>query len=329
MRYVDINEIRTGDILGENIRDNRGIVLLVKGKKLNVSNIISLRNRGFSRIVIEDRISDGIEIGYLSSEQSKATIIDGLKKLDIEKIQREAKLVTKELIANNVSLADMECIKTYDEYTYQHSYSVGMICAVMGLAAGFVPDEIENVTIAGLLHDLGKTQIPLEIINAPRRLTFDEFEEVKKHPRNAYDLLVNSSAVPSTIRVSILQHHENEDGTGYPKGIKGDKLYKFAKIIHIADVFDALTSLRPYRKPMTRHEAIAYIKNNNDTMFSKLFTTVFERCVPPYTTGSTVELGNGLKVIIVRNDTKDINNPYCRRIDTLEEATLRDFCNMD
>ena len=143
----------------------------------------------------------------------------------------------------------------YDQQNYAHCYDLWMHClhTVVGIHKD-VDDAM--LYLAALLHDIGKTCLPLEILNKPETLTEDEYEEVKRHPRYGYNMLKNNEEISSVTRNAIFSHHENEDGSGYPRNLTSDKIHKFAKIIHIADVYDALITKRVYKEAINPADAM-------------------------------------------------------------------------
>lgn len=325
MRYVSVYELRPGDRLGTILYDAKGSVLLTAGAALTTRSIKGLQERGFLNILIDDEETKGIIINSSLKPEREVSIISNLVNLDIDKIAGDAKNLVKDLIEDNVKIADIEFVKDYDNYTYQHSLSVGYLSAVLGMASGFTMTEIENLTAAGLLHDIGKIKIDKEIINAPRRLTDTEYALVQEHSRFGYDMLLEKEySISATVRVAVYEHHENEDGTGYPRHVKGEALHKFSKIIHICDVFDALTSDRSYRSPMPRTDAVKYIKDNAGTMFNPLYAAIFEKITPLYPTGTMIPVAPGRNAIIVSNDISELDNPTVRIIGTHTDLKYKD-----
>lgn len=325
MRYMHVNELRPGDRLGSTVYDKNGAILLTSGAKLSTRSICGLRERGFLNVMIDDEETKGIVIERPIKAELEHSILNNLMDLDVNKVQENAKALVDDMLENSVKMTDIVFIKDYDNYTYQHSLSVGYMAAVCGLASGFTKDEIENLTCAGLLHDIGKIKIDKEIINAPRRLTPEEYSIVQTHSKLGYEMLQRESyAISATVRVAVYEHHENEDGSGYPRQIIGDGIHKFAQIIHLCDVFDALTSDRSYREPMSRIDALDFIKNNTGTMFNPFFSVVFSKVTPPYPTGSVVEFAPNRSAIVVANDIIDLYNPLIRIIGTGEDIKLAD-----
>lgn len=325
MRYMHVNELRPGDKLGTTVYDRAGAILLTSGASLSTRSIYGLRERGFLNVLIDDEETKGIIIERPIKAQLEFSILNNLMDLDVNKVEENAKQLVNDMLEHNIKMTDIVFIKDYDNYTYQHSLSVGYMAAVCGMAAGFKRKEIENLASAGLLHDIGKIKIDKDIINAPRKLTPEEYSLVQTHSKLGYEMLQGEEySVSSTAKVAVYEHHENEDGSGYPRGLAGDDIHKFAQIIHICDVFDALTSDRSYRSPMARTDAMEFIRENTGTMFNPFYATVFAKVTPPYPTGSEVEVAPNRRGVVVANNINDLNNPLVRIIGTGEDIRLEE-----
>ena len=323
MRYMHVNELRPGDRLGNTVYDKNGAILLTTGANLSTRSIYGLRERGFLNVMIDDEETRGIIIERPIKAELEYSILNNLMELDVNEVEGNAKTLVNDLLENNVKMTDIVFIKDYDNYTYQHSLSVGYMAAVCGMAAGFTRKEIENLTCAGLLHDIGKIKIDKDIINAPRRLTPEEYSLVQTHSKLGFDMLQKENySVSSTAKVAVYEHHENEDGSGYPRGLAGKEIHKFAQIIHLCDVFDALTSDRSYRSPMARTEALEFIRDNTGTMFNPFYSVIFLKVTPPYPTGSIVEIATNRRGVVVANNINDLYNPLVRIIGTGEDIRL-------
>ena len=159
-------------------------------------------------------------------------------------------------------------IDAKDQYTHGHSSRVAWFSKAIGKELGISDDESHNLDVAAYMHDLGKIGIAESILGKPGKLTDEEFNEIKKHPVLTYKILEPISLAPSIVDAAV-QHHERLDGKGYPYGLKGDQVSPLARIISVADVFDALTSKRPYRDCMTVEKALGIICDDVGTMFDK------------------------------------------------------------
>lgn len=153
----------------------------------------------------------------------------------------------------------MLSMRASDEYTYQHSMSVGLIAAMLGVWMKLPDEEITQLVSAAVLHDLGKLQLSPDILHKPGRLTAEEFEHIKHHAKLGYELLADQGELNPRIAVVALQHHEREDGSGYPYGLKSGQIDPWSKIVAVADVFHAMTSKRVYRDELPLYDVLRHL----------------------------------------------------------------------
>ncbi|MCX7634924.1 MAG: HD-GYP domain-containing protein [Syntrophales bacterium] len=166
----------------------------------------------------------------------------------------------------------------HDFSTYTHSVNVGVLGVALAkrLFQGVKEHDLEALGVGFFLHDLGKTKVALEIINKPGRLTDEEMRQMRRHPGEGYRILVETRQITEESRLIVLQHHERMDGTGYPKGLRGDEIHIYGRLCAIADVYDALTSERPYKRKLTPFEALKIMR---DEMLNHFQKELFERFV--------------------------------------------------
>ena len=157
---------------------------------------------------------------------------------------------------NNAVVLNIMELKTSDEYTFTHSIDVATISMIVAKKLQLPPHTIQEIGTAGILHDVGKTKVPPEILNKPARLTAEEFEVMKKHSLYSYEMIKDISDLSDAIKYGVLEHHEKIDGSGYPLGVKGDEIAPYAKVLTVADIYDALCTARPYKKGYTPREAV-------------------------------------------------------------------------
>ena len=192
-------------------------------------------------------------------------------------------------------------LKVSDEYTYKHSVDVGTMAAILAKALGESDSFVRDIAVAGLLHDIGKENIPNEILNKPAALSIDEFEMIKTHPVHGYKLLMDSNNITEEMRQGVLNHHENVDGTGYPRALSGEQIGKMGKILSIVDVYDALVTKRPYKEAKTPAQAIEIMftmSNKFDIDYFRTFLSV----INIYPNGSTIQLSNGQTGVVLRQN---------------------------
>jgi len=231
--------------------------------------------------------------------------------LDVDKLVNQT-LNILDIGATTPNLLDMlHCMREYDDATYVHSMNVALICNVMARWLRMSDEEIKTATTAGLLHDIGKTKIPDEIIKKPAKLTPQEYSVVKRHPQAGYEMLKKSSLDPQILN-AVLMHHERCDGSGYPLGLTGNQLPTFAKMVSIADVYDAMTSARVYRGPLCPFKTIEIFEEEGLQKYDPHFIMSFlENVVNTYLLNS-VKLSNGDKGTIVYINKDRLSAPTIR-----------------
>ncbi len=173
-------------------------------------------------------------------------------------------------------------ITSHDFYTYTHSVNVGVFAILLAknLFKGNDAHDMHELGAGFFLHDLGKVHIDTSIINKPGRLTDDEMKQMKTHPYQGYKLLSETGQLSEECAVIALQHHEREDGTGYPRGLRGDQIHTYGRLCSIADVYDALTAERSYKARLSPFDALKVMKNEMLHHFQK---NIFEKFVLMFT----------------------------------------------
>lgn len=193
---------------------------------------------------------------------------------------------------NPLHLLDMmQCMRSYDDITYAHSMNVALICNIIGTWLKLHDDELLVLITAGLLHDIGKLQIPAEIIKKPGRLTDEEFALIHKHPQYGYDILMPKNLDRRVVNAA-LQHHERYNGKGYPYGIAGSDIDFFSSIVAIADVYDAMTSDRSYRKGICPFHVLEQMEHEKDAYEPYILHTFINHTAEAYI-NNEVRLSNG------------------------------------
>lgn len=209
----------------------------------------------------------------------------------------EAKKVVNALVdsimTNESALVWLTMLKRRDEYTSQHSLNVCIMSLVFGRHLGLAEHELRELGHGALLHDIGKMKVPLEILNKIERLTDDELAELKRHAGYGYDMLKNSQHISAQALEVVRSHHERVDGSGYPRGLKGEEISQFATIVSVVDVYDAITSDRVYHMGISPHEALNLMYGWTPHSFLRDLIESFIKCLGIYPIGSIVELETG------------------------------------
>ncbi len=301
MRFVPVEKLEPGMVLGRSIYNSADSVLLVQGVPLTLSHILRLQGRGYLGAYIDDEFTKDIEISEVIPPELFNEGIDAVRERNIEHLMEISKRIVAEILANKNLNPELLDLRSYDDYTYHHSVNVAVYACVIAKEMGLHQAELEEVSLAAICHDLGKMLIPTEILNKPDKLTAEEYALVKEHSRYSYDILADNVMINSAVRQGVLHHHENENGTGYPDGLEGEHIPWIAKIIHAADVYDALTSKRPYKDPYSTSDAIEYVMGGSSILFDTDVVTAMMRCMPAYMPGMEVTLSNGEQGIVIRN----------------------------
>ncbi len=322
MRYIRIDRIAPGSVLGNDIFDTLGRMVISRGSVLTEGYIDRLKEHGYAGLYIEDELSSDIEIEPVISPSLRADGMKCVKDMDINKAMVIARDIIDEILEKGVVSLDMADLRIYDDYTYAHSVNVAVLSCIIGIGMGISEKELDNLVLAALLHDLGKMMIPPQILNKKERLTKEEYEIMKTHATESHKLLGNRYDISANTKNAVLFHHENMDGSGYPNGLIGEEIPLLASIIHVADIFDALTSDRPYKKGYAPSEAVEYLMGASGILVDGRIVEYFMRLVPLYQKGFEVVLSDGEKAIVVDNVGQHNMRPIVRLIETGETIDL-------
>lgn len=336
MIYVPINHLRPGMIIESSATFGRSqLPLIVTGQILTFNIIQKLAERNISGLYIKSDFFDTVEADNFMSpdfkkemtKEIKCTYDDFLSKTGFTN-NTEKRIVALADSLLNYILSKEDCllnvieIKTYDDYTYSHSLNVAVLSILIGIQLNLSTHELTELAIAGCLHDIGKLDISIDIINKPDTLTKEEFFQIKSHPEYGVSKLRYTSQFSSVILRGIRSHHEKYDGTGYPHMQAGEKIPLYGRILAIADVYDAITTSRAYRSPWYPNEAIEYMMGNVDSHFDFAILTAFLNIVVAYPIGTIIELSNGDICVVTKNSPGQSLRPALKTILPIEKLGL-------
>jgi putative nucleotidyltransferase with HDIG domain len=319
MLFVPTELLKPNMILAKDVNlsitDSFSLPLLTKGQALNNLFIRKIKFHEIIGVYVDNEIANDIIPEEIINERLKSDILTDVKKnfnhfknnrgeLNIhivENIARMAKKLVLDILSKEEIIINLIDLKSYDDYTYRHSLCVAILSVTTGITLNLNEHMLTEIAMCALLHDLGKMMIPVEITNKPDLLTPEEYSIMKMHPSIAAEQLRKLHIVSEAVIKGVECHHEKFDGTGYPHGLKGDQIPLYAKILAVADVYDALTSTRSYRRACFPNEAIEYIMGCVDMHFDYDIIKAFLKNIAAYPIGTFVSLSDGNLAIVVRN----------------------------
>ncbi|MBQ9926487.1 MAG: HD-GYP domain-containing protein [Lachnospiraceae bacterium] len=334
MKRVKTSDLLPGMITAEDVLNYNNQLILPKGLILTDKTITKLAFYSVISVKVEDSVANVNEKNldeptyaekirqspeFIKFRDEFRQDVDSFKQVVNDVVEKGAPLNVDRLMNHTLNILEpgwtspnifdmLHSMREYDDATYVHCMNVALICNVFARWLHLSEEEIRTATISGLLHDIGKTQIPDSIIKKPGKLTEEEYSIVKTHPQVGHQMLA-SSALPKSILNAVLLHHEKCDGSGYPFGFSGDQIDPYAKIVSIADVYDAMTSARIYRGPLCPFKAIALFESEGLQKYdTKYILTFLENVVNTYLL-NTIRLNNGVTGKIVYINKNHLSSP--------------------
>ena len=316
MRYITMKNVRPGMVVARPIVNEKGNMLINCGNTISQNMYNRMFEMEIQGIYIEDELSRGIVCEDLIPQSKRREAIKALMNNDMQKVLAFASEVVKELRLKRSLQVNVIDIKNNQNYTYKHCVSCCIYAVVVGITMGLQEEQLKNLAIAAILHDIGKFNLPKHILHKKQELTEEEMKMVKNHPRAAYEKLCTMPEISSVTRNAVLCHHENIDGSGY-YGLEAEQQTLVTRILHLVDVYDSLTSVRKFREAYSPSEAIEYIMGNSGKMFDPEVVNAFISKFPLYPIGTTIRLSNNERVIVFSNEINNIRPVVRTMEDTL------------
>lgn len=321
MRILPIYSVQPGMRLGRSVLDQDGRLIVAAGVTLTRRLLTLLEEQGYTAVYIADGFDD-VELPEVVRLETKHEVIKSIrqfvesealydKRLAMSltyrggppapnmvskarydaclSIVRAAEMLVTDILSQTEVIIGMVDIKSLHDYSFAHAVNVALISLVVGRMMGYGKRELRELGIGALLHDIGKTAVSSSIWLKPSGLTREEFEIVRDHPVEGFEILRKTSLGLLPAHVAY-QHHERWDGSGYPRGLRGENILAYARITAVCDVFDAMTSDRPYKAARHPLEALSFIVQNSGVFFDPKVVGAFSRVVAPFPVATGVIL---------------------------------------
>ncbi|MGD9677510.1 MAG: HD-GYP domain-containing protein [Vulcanibacillus sp.] len=347
MRRISTIKCKPGMILAKSVYNEIGQTLISKGMVLTELIISRMKNRGIDSVFIEDSRTDDINVGDPISEKTREKALSTIKntfeelyneKLILKPVMRGnlaetfksvLNMIIIDLKSNKDAMLMLSSIYAKDTYLYNHSLNVSLYSITIGIAKGLNQNQLVELGLGALLHDIGKTIIPIEVLGKPSELTEKEYELVRGHSEAGFEILRKEYGIPLSSAHCAFQHHERLNGSGYPRGLRNKEIHIYAKIVAIADVYDAVTSERVYKKPKLPHEALELLFTGVNEDFDIELVEIFKNTVAIYPIGTNVKLSSGESGIVVDINNQFPSRPVVRVLENEELGELKEFYEID
>lgn len=254
---------------------------------------------------VRSRVAQGIQ--YLYQDTQSADFTNASKSITDD--------LMKAISDNDAVAVDISALKVSDEYTFKHSVDVATMSMIIARKYGLDNKQVYEIGISGLLHDIGKSKIPNEILNKAGKLTDEEFEMMKQHSVFGFQILQEKKDLSNEVKMGVLQHHEKMNGRGYPLKADGEKISLFPRIISVADIYDALVTERPYKKPFSPRDAVEMIMSMTEELDIDIMRCFMESVIL-YPVGTDVALSTGETARVVENIPNAVLRPKVMVVET-------------
>ncbi|GBF10242.1 HD-GYP domain-containing protein [Tepidibacillus sp. HK-1] len=340
MRRIPTTKCQPGVKLAKPILNDIGGVLIAKDVELTQSMIERLLQLGVDSLYIYDARTDDIEVKDVLSDKTRELALKSIK--DTFQDMFKEKLVHRPLTKGNLTLVfkpvldhmldDMKAnqqamlmlssIYIKDLYLYTHSLQVAIYSISMGMAKGYNQQQLSELGLGAMLHDIGKTKVPISVLEKKEPLTEEEFALIRSHTEYGFDLLRKEPGIPLLSAHCAYQHHERINGGGYPRGLSGDDIHEYARIVAIADVYDALVSKRAYKNTILPHEALEFLYSKAGVDFDRDLLELFRKTIAIYPIGTNIILNSGELGIVVDINSKYPDRPIIRVLEDKNQGIV-------
>ena len=312
MLRIPVKKLKAGMVVSQSIYNKKGGSYLVKGQPLTAQYIQKLKKIGIPTVSVtstnpnyhimppDDIVQETTRVDAIHHIVEAFQDVEDSGQLSVDAVQDVTDHILFDVIQRRENLVQLTDIRLHDTYTFAHSVNVAILSAMLGLLCHYTKKDLALLTLGALLHDLGKIKISSKILNKTSRLNNEEFSIIQNHPMEGARRIREMGALlpsPGLLAAIAAQHHEHIDGKGYPQHLTGDQLHRFSKIVAIADVYDALTSERPYKKAYTPSITHNIMVNVNKGHFDEELLNLFFNNVAIYPVGTILKTTRGFAIV--------------------------------
>ena len=340
IRIVSVRKIKIGSRVQCDIYSKDGTLILKKGNIMTETALQRLETMGVTRVLVEagtvelldetpevtrrevptDNIDKYSEKFVLKKEfeQGKSALLSK----DVDGARDVAVSIADKLLSSGSVKKELEELKYGTEGVVTHSLNTAVLAGAIGIESNFPKHDIEELVTGGMLHDIGKLYIDPAVLNKTGRLTDAEYEIMKTHAEEGYKKLCDNKGVSQKVRLMAFQHHENNDGSGYPKRLRGDQILWEARIIHVVDVYEAMTAKRCYKDSLLPGDVMEFVMGKYSTMFDTRVIDMFLRTIPAYKKGDLIKLSDGSRCQVLESNPRNSLRPLIVDLATMKVIDL-------
>ena len=304
------NQLKTGMVTAQSIFNEKGAPFLVRGTPLTDRYIYRLRQLSIPELHVTS-LSSNFQLQPppdIVEERTRVQAVDNVAetfreaeengRFDMTRLEKCADFLVRDIMAKKKNLVQITDIRLHDSYTFSHSVNVAVLSTMLGDLCGYSKRKLQIITLGGLLHDIGKLAVPTPILNKSGSLTAGEFKIIRRHPSEGRKILKElTSPIASILAIIAVQHHEHLDGSGYPYHVRGKSIHPYSRITAIADVYDALTSVRPYKRAYKPNVVYRMMMQNSTGHFDMDRLRLFFDNVAIYPVGTVMKTQLGCAIV--------------------------------
>ncbi|WP_298591358.1 HD-GYP domain-containing protein [uncultured Selenomonas sp.] len=304
------NQLKTGMVTAQSIFNEKGAPFLVRGTPLTDRYIYRLRQLSIPELHVTS-LSSNFQLQPppdIVEERTRVQAVDNVAetfreaeengRFDMTRLEKCADFLVRDIMAKKKNLVQITDIRLHDSYTFSHSVNVAVLSTMLGDLCGYSKRKLQIITLGGLLHDIGKLAVPTPILNKSGSLTAGEFKIIRRHPSEGRKILKElTSPIASILAIIAVQHHEHLDGSGYPYHVRGKSIHPYSRITAIADVYDALTSVRPYKRAYKPNVVYRMMMQNSPGHFDMDRLRLFFDNVAIYPVGTVMKTQLGYAIV--------------------------------